>query len=548
MKHYLAIILTTFILFSCTKGNPKPSVNLDLLERLQEAENIRFYRPEVVDTILTNIVDALRKEDTDELWAKYYFLKAHVEYERGDYEQLVHYIDSAKLRGLDNDSVYNKKIVLLEALTKESLKLYDEAWQLYNFCNNDICDNGLTDNEKLKAYLAQARIAKSINLDIEPYLFKADKLVKGRKEEIDLGLYYSNMAFFSTGKERLRFSILSNNYYRKNNLNYQLVKSLDLIANSFINHNIDSAIYYHNEASVVIEELNKGFIGLKKEDLLYHLYVGSKLLIKNEEYEKCITILDSSLYLSDIQKSDLFKYRFKILKSKVLFITKQYKAARVYEEKAYEHYLDYDKKIARNKIMYINAQNHINTIKQENEILCLKDKSTRQKNSLYLFYSIIISVVLIFLIYNSNKLKRMLDKSHQCLHKKEISLLESEDMLKCIYSHLNVKTLPAKTIVSKISQELNKTQNISSWDNFNERYRYQYPKGERNIRVAYPDLKAGDVRYLMCCHYGLTDSKMADVFGIKETSVRKQRQRIKERLKLNSEDDLQNFILKILSK
>jgi len=161
MKMYFTLIAFAILMVSCKTNKPVPRENQELADKLELA------------VMLNSIFEDLKYEKSDELWAKYYFVKAHVEESKSHFVAATMLLDSAINRDLYKDSVYEARVILLEAIINEQLLLFENARNYYNQLCNEDQECLLTPNEKLIVILGKARIAKRLHLPIDKYLEEA---------------------------------------------------------------------------------------------------------------------------------------------------------------------------------------------------------------------------------------------------------------------------------------------------------------------------------------------------------------------------------------
>ena len=189
MKH-IYLFLLTIILCSCKEELPvKIEVPQHLEQALEAAENFGFRNYDALDSILTYTQEEIKQVDDNELWAKYYLLKAQKVLIEAKHDQAALLIDSATFYSSTFTYNHQDKINLLYGLIYEGTLLYKEALEYLQ----PICEKqcNFSDNDKLVTILANARILFFLKKDYKSFIKRADSLVS-TGADIDLGLYYSH--------------------------------------------------------------------------------------------------------------------------------------------------------------------------------------------------------------------------------------------------------------------------------------------------------------------------------------------------------------------
>ncbi|MBK7939882.1 MAG: tetratricopeptide repeat protein [Lewinellaceae bacterium] len=86
------------------------------------------------------------------------------------------------------------------------------------------------------------------------------------------------------------------------------------------------------------------------------------------------------------------------------------------------------------------------------------------------------------------------------------------------------------------------------WEMFKRRFESSHPGYLLRLRTAYPDLSGAEERLLLLVKLGLTSQEVADTLGITANGVKKGRQRLRKRLEIAPEEDLEQFVKVFLLK
>lgn len=86
------------------------------------------------------------------------------------------------------------------------------------------------------------------------------------------------------------------------------------------------------------------------------------------------------------------------------------------------------------------------------------------------------------------------------------------------------------------------------WEMFKHRFEGSYPGYLLQLRQAYPELSSAEERLLLLIKIGLNSQEVADTLGISPNGVKKGRQRLRKKLEISPEEDLELFVKKLLER
>jgi DNA-binding NarL/FixJ family response regulator len=87
--------------------------------------------------------------------------------------------------------------------------------------------------------------------------------------------------------------------------------------------------------------------------------------------------------------------------------------------------------------------------------------------------------------------------------------------------------------------------NQKEWDNFQIAYSHVYPHFIPRLKERYPGISEGDTRLALYICAGLTSKQIAQAMHLQPDSVKKNRQRLRQRMKLSSEASLEEELRKM---
>jgi len=91
-------------------------------------------------------------------------------------------------------------------------------------------------------------------------------------------------------------------------------------------------------------------------------------------------------------------------------------------------------------------------------------------------------------------------------------------------------------------RQLKETTTGNRWQEFIENFDSVNHGLLSRIKCKYPDLNANDIRFLSYVYMNLSPKEIASIFNITAEACRKRKERIKSKIGLNSEDDLNTFL------
>lgn len=570
MKLYFLIPI--IFLLACQKQKPTPLIDAHLTESLSIAEELRFSHPAVVDSILTAVHDDVVETNDEHLWAQYYFVKAHIAMEIGEYENSTFLLDSATISCSIFEAEYYPKIILLRARINLCLLMIDEAKSYYEELLTPALKKRLNNSELLRVNVGCANICFRLRKDSSPFLADAKNYVF-QGSASDQALLYACLAYNNRNSEEailiykkaFEFYDSCGDYGNA----YTLLKN---ISNRCLTVDMDSAKYYNDIAKVYFHRNVEGtFFHYDNINLLTYKLISAKYLFANKDYDQAINVIDNAIPTARKLKQELVLTKYYHLLSQCYFELEDYDKSLQCKNKELHYRLEYSAHINSAQIHYNDAREQVEQIKKENVTLRLQEKNRRLQNRLFLAYSIFISILVYLLFRNWKKIKRSFyiasskvhhkdaliselktqqtkaqNKTKEILLKKDILILTRQEQLEKI-NHL-VKDSPYKdkSKLNKIENLVSEDVTIQSWEVFYQLYQHKFPNGEQQLRELFPILKRNDYHFLMCAHYGLTHDKMAQIFNIQKASVRKRSLRIKKTLDIPLQGDVKVFISNLL--
>lgn len=364
---------------------------------------------------------------------------------------------------------------------------------------------------------------------------------------------------------------------------------------------IDSSLFYYKEIQSELTE-NSDFYTKKVKDIWYgivdgnigeqHFNLGNYTKAEpyiNSYYNESICaqdtlniLLSSNLYArlcvtkgedgkaihlwKNILKSPVATRNYTLLETVNDNLAQTFRQARNIDS-AFYYYESRDR--WRSTIEQERFVSELNRIKQNFEFSMLSENvhsyeaTIGQVKSSYFLTSIIIllSFSLFFLIlYMKRKgLKRELDAQRLRAIASEKSLNLSQERSRMVKSSLIERNNLAQYLLKRISNLkraketgllINEVENYiltteDGWKHFKETFLEIHPEFINNLEKKFPDLSPAEQRLIILLYLNLEVPDIARLLGISSASVSKAKYRLKLALKLESSDDLRNYIRNI---
>lgn len=290
----------------------------------------------------------------------------------------------------------------------------------------------------------------------------------------------------------------------------------------------------------------------------------------------CLGQIDSAVYWykTALSTPDSI-FRIKILEalSKAYLLRGGYKEAYAYEQKTQDLR---NRIFTREKEQEIGRmQAHIDLEQREQQFLA--DKNRQQLYRLLMFVALGalgIGLVLMFLRYRSKQQelrladqeKRILAQQKQLaeenaslkeqgLKKAEAELTQKSTELEASMQLLDFRNSLIEDLQMNLAKNTEGGQVLAAealknlkilttddWRTFRELFEKRFPNFFTHLNQHYPKLSVAETRLFMLIKLGFDSNEIADVLGISGTSVYVARSRLRKRLDLREEEDLEQFI------
>jgi len=271
--------------------------------------------------------------------------------------------------------------------------------------------------------------------------------------------------------------------------------------------NLDSSQYYIKKAELLNSDPSLIPIIHNSRQQSYYYYKYAYILYYMGKYDEAIAYIDLALPISESLDLENLLYLLKGVKSDILFDQGDYEASKNQAEESFNHYYIYKLNASEDKIRYIEAKNHLDEILLENQMYELNIDNAKLSNRLYLLFSMIISIAVVFLIFRGKRIKEDLTLAYEHIYKKDKSIFRLEDKITKINTHIDAKHFPQQVVLSNIDKEIKTDNSISCWDSFYLMYSHKYPDCDHKLKKYFPQLKPKELQFALCEHYGCLMTK-----------------------------------------
>jgi tetratricopeptide (TPR) repeat protein len=402
----------------------------------------------------------------------------------------------------------------------------------------------------------------------------------------DLGSIYYDFGNFEKAKQYLQNAIIypftnqvyAIRIYNTLGLAYREMNDTDSAAICF-QKALEVAKTIHHSAweGIVSGNLGEIYYQFKKYDLAIPLLNTDRVLsMKNKEWSSAANTL-CILADIDMERRDLNRAKARLQESGAIlknnyddrtFLLYALKKAKFFRlQRQYDSaflYVDTARKIQVNlsrmqsAIVFSQAEQKVSVERHLSEIALLES----QKSKSALVHNLIIIVILLCLVIagqfiyrlqvKQKKNKELLNDASARLNYYIENVREKNQLIDRFKQEIEyLNTLPAYNIITKEKEEIAdklKKYSILTEDQWNE-FRHLFEKVQKgffdNLKKKCPDLTPSEQRILALIKLKLSRREMAVMLGIAIDSIKKARQRIRRKLNVQDDDELEELIDKL---
>lgn len=424
--------------------------------------------------------------------------------------------------------------------------------------------DGLGDKELGKLYLLKGN---SIFKETEDLAYLIENQLRIATFYVENNKVDSSLLFIKQGEAsltKLNSSKLSTQVYMKHNFSalkgtcYSKTEKIDT-AKLFIEQCLPFFIKNENWYSVAWAYTDLSLIALKKKN-----------------YQESISYAKKSIELdftefSIKENTKLIRDAFKALNQDSFHIYNEKYIALLANNKDIINASEIQEILKEEKLHKKEEELH----KKEEELISEKNNS---KNIIFGIFLLIVAYRLVLLFfYKTKKSKKVsssiketrktdlippnkdseIDELRQKVHTIERSLLSKEIDIERQRSSLDHTTQHLKEIatqnnpidlkksIQRLSNQLEHQNNNNQWVSFTQQFERIHPIFFDRLRVHAPNLSTRETRLCAYGKLGMTNQEIAQILGIETSSVSKARHRLKKKMNLKKEQDLNHFLLSL---
>lgn len=424
-------------------------------------------------------------------------------------------------------------------------------------------------------------------------LFKANGIIQYRigyerypftaRHLYNLGLVYYDFGNFPKAKnyllQALRYNSISNIHtiecYNTLGLTYRKMDQLDSAA-FYFTKTITLAKSLQHSAWVGIASGNLGMIYYNQQkfnEALPLLQADYQLSIQNKEsasaantlctladihmlhhnYKAAREALNQSRTFEEVQHDDRYLLLYTLTSARLCQALKQFECAAVFLDSAREM----QSRITRRRDIILLAQieKNMEVDKYLSEIKLMESEKSRELliRNFIIIVTILLLMIAAQLIFKQQlkqkKNKELLNNAVYQLNSYIESLQEKNELIEQFKNEIaSMHAMPDYHIHLKEKEEISdklKKYTIVTEEHWHE-FRHLFEKVQKgffeNLKKKYPGLTQSEVRLMALMKLNLSRKEMAEMLGVSPDSIKKTRQRIRRKIELPEEMDLEGLV------
>lgn len=343
-------------------------------------------------------------------------------------------------------------------------------------------------------------------------------------------------------------------YQHYGNLNIQLGNynaAIDDLKKALeVNKNIDDSSLNINLYNFLVDAYKK-----KNEPELSYLYAlksDSVSKISNDNYSRLkslATLADASYYVNNYKLSHASFKDYIKLKDSILG------AEKIKEIAALEKFYEAEKR-----------ENQIKIHQQENDILSAKNTASNNRN-IALFIALLLLAAIAYALINKFRLKALkqeaiakmkalendnlnqkVDYQKRELASKALHIAQKNEILIDLKTDLselkkdNGNNIKVNNLFNKLHIE---KQIDDNWEQFTNQFIEMNPDFYKNLTQSYSNLTKNDVRLIALLKMKFDSNTIASLLNISLEGVKKARYRLRKKLNMSSDENLENHIMSL---
>jgi tetratricopeptide (TPR) repeat protein len=399
----------------------------------------------------------------------------------------------------------------------------------------------------------------------------------------DLGLVYYDFGNYPKAKnyliQSLRYSSISNIHtiecYNTLGLAYRKMEQLDSAA-FYFSKAIAMAQNLRHSAWIGIASGNLGMIYYNQqkydaaEPLLqadYHLSIQNKetasaahtlcaladIHLLHHNYKAAGEALNQSLTFDEVQQDDRYLLHYTLTRARLCQALKQFECAAVLLDSAREMQSRITRR--RDVILLAQIEKNMEVDKYLSEIKLMESEKSRELliRNFIIIVTILLLMIAAQLIFKQQlkqkKNRELLNNAVYQLNSYIESLQEKNELIEQFKREIaSMHAMPDYHIHLKEKEEISdklKKYTIVTEEHWHE-FRHLFEKVQKGffetLKKKFPGLTQSEVRLMALMKLNLSRKEMAEMLGVSPDSIKKTRQRIRRKIELPEEMDLEGLV------
>lgn len=388
-------------------------------------------------------------------------------------------------------------------------------------------------NDQPKEELEQYKLALQYCIASKDSICIAESLeqlsaIYGKKHDFEKAHAYFNKALSIFKKYQIQRSIAIAYANFSNTLSYQ---KKYVLAEKYNDSSLAIAINSKDSYNEMMQIQNKAaiYIDMAAYDKALTIYNNNNGIIKKYKWKDRELNNEYGLYYTYEKKAD---YRQALDHFyKYTFLNDSLNGANV------------KTKIATLETQYKNQKRAFDFKKNKLHLAIANQKIERYA---WIIFTISVFVILGLFLWRRQTTRNKSERNlrHQDLAGLTKLLIEKNSLLlqyETELSYLNATSINSEYFEAELYNQRILTDD--DWAAFKSYFEKVYPGFIKNVRDTYPSITQAEERLFLCLKINLKNKETASMLGISNDSVKKNRNRLRKRLKLTEKEDLEVFIM-----
>jgi tetratricopeptide (TPR) repeat protein len=317
----------------------------------------------------------------------------------------------------------------------------------------------------------------------------------------------------------------------------------------------DSTIYWLTTESNIAEKYLPGLLEKNRTNSAVNLaeiyFKKKKLDSANYYIQKAFSILTGKQKKTLLTRQYLYKVYSQILAAEGK-MDKAYEFSRRYADVSDSLSMQFDKsKIFKTELM-------LDSLRHEMEVTRLVEArkvSVLIRNGSIAFITML-SIIIVFMV-NRRRLKHK-NREEKAAHELQTAQIELENFTKSLQEKNRkidqfatelekIKTEHHQVSISETLLQLQQSTILTEeeWNGFRAIFEKVHAGYINRLKVKFPDLSPGDVRYIVLVKLNFDNKEMANILGVGTNAVRNSKYRLRKRFDIHDDESFDNMIQNI---